>query len=95
MAVRQGGLPLKVCDSSTGFQLPDGSIRSPDASLGWLLLPESRSVEVWSAVDPADDPGRQASPEELLPQRITAARRLDASPLFPGLALDLEEIWVA
>jgi Uma2 family endonuclease len=106
MAVRQGGLPLKVFDSSTGFQLPDGSIRSPDASLvrlerwralsdadrrgfpplcpdlvvelasptdtladlrrkmglyaangaslGWLLLPDSRSVEVWSAVDPAE-----------------------------------------
>jgi hypothetical protein len=45
LAVRQSGLPLKVFDSSTGFLLPDGSIRSPDASLvrldRWQALSEA------------------------------------------------------
>ena len=63
-------------------------------SLGWLLLPESRSVEIWSAVDPADEFARQACPEDTLPRRISAARRQDASPLVPGQLLDLEEIWL-
>jgi hypothetical protein len=27
------------------------------------------------------------------PQRIEAASRLDGDPQFPGLAVDLEEIW--
>jgi len=132
LAVRQSGLPLKVFDSSGGFLLPDGSIRSPDASLvrldrwqtlsdaerrgfpplcpdlvvelaspsnpsselrrkmalyaangaslGWLLLPDSRSVEIWSAASP--------------PQS-SEARHLTAGPLFPGLVLDLDEIWAA
>ena len=48
LAVRQSGLPLKVFDSSTGFLLRDGSVRSPDAG-----------------------------------------------PAFPGLAIDLKEIWAA
>jgi Uma2 family endonuclease len=138
LAVRQSGLSLKVFDSSTGFLLPDGSVRSPDASLvrhkrwqalseaerrgfpplcpdlvvelaspsdrptdlerrmatwiengaslGWLLLPDSRSVEVWRAADAGD--GRA-------PQRISEAMGLDAGPLFPGLAIDLKEIWAA
>ncbi|MCP9773415.1 Uma2 family endonuclease [Synechococcus sp. Tobar12-5m-g] len=33
LAVRRSGLALKVFDSSGGFLLPDGSVRSPDASL--------------------------------------------------------------
>jgi Uma2 family endonuclease len=33
LAVRRSGLPLKVFDSSGGFLLPDGSVRSPDARL--------------------------------------------------------------
>ena len=115
LAVRQSALPLKVFDSSCGFLLPDGSVRSPDASLvrlelaspsdrpadlqrrmaswidngsslGWLLLPDSRSVEVWRAADAG---------EGTLPQRIGEATRLDASPMFPGLAIDLKEIWIA
>jgi len=45
LAVRQSDLPLKVFDSSTGFMLPDGSIRSPVASLvrmdRWQALSEA------------------------------------------------------
>jgi Uma2 family endonuclease len=131
LAVRRSSLPLKVFDSSTGFLLPDGSVRSPDASLvrlerwqalseeqrrgfpplcpdlvvelaspsdriadlrrrmaayrangaslGWLLVPGERAVEVWDA---AGD-GR----------RIESAERLDAGVAFPGVALELAEIW--
>jgi len=133
-ADRQGG--WKVFDSSGGFLLSDGSVRSPDASLvrqkrwlalseaerdgfpplcpdlvvelaspsdqpeplrlkmasyisngaqlGWLLLPRQRTVEVWSA-----DPSTQAA-------RFSAmsdASRLEAAAEFPGLVIDLEEIW--
>ncbi|MEB3352614.1 MAG: Uma2 family endonuclease [Cyanobacteriota bacterium] len=124
-----------VFDSSGGFCLPDGSVRSPDASLvhlsrwqalspaersgfaplcpdlvvelaspsddtpqglellrrkmaayqangarlGWLLLPQQRAVEVWPQSGP--------------PTRQEEARVLIAGPGFPGLELDLEEIW--
>jgi Uma2 family endonuclease len=126
----------KVFDSSTGFLLPDGSVRSPDASvvrlerwqalseveregfpplcpdlvvelaspsdqpevlrqklasyisngarLGWLLLPRRRTVEVWSA-----DPSSQAVRFTVL----AAASQLQAAAEFPGLVIDLEEIW--
>lgn len=86
LAVRQSALPLKVFDSSGGFLLPDGSVRSPDASLGWLLLPDSRSVEVW---------GSAAAGEGTTPQRISEVTRLEGGPLFPCLAIDLKEIWAA
>jgi len=51
------------------------------AQLGWLLIPEEQAVEIWPA-----------SVEEE-PQRVDAATELDAGPLFPGLRIDLEEIW--
>jgi Uma2 family endonuclease len=122
-----------VFDSSTGFLLPDGSIRSPDASvvrrdrwralseqerdgfpplcpdlvvelaspsdapeplrrkmvsylangalLGWLLFPQSRTVEVW-----------EAGASE--PQALGDPARLEAGPEFPGLTIDLQRIWV-
>ncbi len=128
-----------VFDSSGGFLLPDGSVRSPDASvvpldrwqalseaqregfpplcpdlvvelasrsddpealrrkmaaylangarLGWLLLPQSRSVEVWT-------PG-QESVEPTSARVINDAQRLEAGEEFGGLALDLKEIWEA
>jgi Uma2 family endonuclease len=53
------------------------------ASLGWLLIPEQRAVEIW---------GPLAGPAES-PRRIEPAARLDGAPLFPGLVIDLEEIW--
>jgi Uma2 family endonuclease len=138
LTVRQSGLPLKVFDSSGGFLLPDGSVRSPDASLvrlerwqalseterrgfpplcpdlvvelaspsdratdlerrmasymkngasvGWLLLPESRSVEIWTGADAGAGTA---------PARISEANRLEAGPVFPGLAIDLKDIWAA
>jgi len=126
-----------VFDSSGGFQLPDGSVRSPDASvvrlarwralsekerdgfaplcpdlvvelastsgaspsnapealrrkmgsympngarLGWLLLPQTRSAEVWE-----DGSGE--------PRVLSDPARLEAGPAFPGLTIDLQRIW--
>ena len=51
------------------------------AQLGWLLIPEHQAVEVW----PASGSGE--------PQRIEAATSLDAGSPFPGLQIDLLEIW--
>ena len=49
--------------------------------LGWLLIPDQQAVEIWPAIGAAE------------PQRVDAATELDAGPLFPGLRIDLEEIW--
>jgi Uma2 family endonuclease len=49
------------------------------ACLGWLLLPEERSVEIWPA-----------SGE---PQRIEVAEWLEGGEVLPGLRLALAEIW--
>jgi Uma2 family endonuclease len=51
------------------------------ARLGWLLLPEERAVEVWAA----GSEGRRCEPME----------RLEAGGEFPGLSLNLVEIWEA
>lgn len=132
-ADQQGG--WKVCGSSSGFLLPDGSVLSPDASvirldrwqafepeqrrnfaplcpdlvvelaspgdegprgvsalrqkmaayqtngarLGWLLLPHDQAVEVW--------------PASGSPHRLEQLQVLEATPDFPGLQLQLPEIW--
>jgi hypothetical protein len=47
------------------------------------LIPAERAVEIWEP--PADSPAR--------PRRLEAASRLDGDRHFPGLAVDLEEIW--
>ena len=129
----------QVFDSSTGFLLPDGSVRSPDASLvglerwraltpeqrrgfpplcpdllvelaspsdegprgltalrrkladyrangaglSWLLIPEQQAVEIWSS---------EASGK---PLRLEGATTLEAGERFPGLRLELAEIWEA
>lgn len=49
------------------------------ARLGWLLLPHERAVEICSARGE--------------PHRIDQAEVLDAGPDFPGLRLELAEIW--
>lgn len=51
------------------------------AQLGWLLIPEQQAVEIWPTTGSGD------------PQRIEAATSLDAGSLFPGLQIDLQEIW--
>jgi Uma2 family endonuclease len=123
-----------VFDSSSGFLLPDGSVRSPDASLvrlerwqalseaeregfpplcpdlvvelaspsdqpqalhrklaaymangarlGWLLLPQSRTVEVWTAAETANSPLVLHDPA-----------KLEAGLEFPGLVIDPHRIW--
>ena len=136
LAIEQSRLPLKLFDSSSGFLLPDGSVRSPDASvvrlerwqalsdaerdgfpplcpdlvvelaspsddphalrrkmdiyrangaaLGWLLLPQSRTVEVWMA-------GAPETAES--PLVFTDPIQLEAGPVFPGLDIDPRRIW--
>jgi Uma2 family endonuclease len=137
LAIERCRLPLRLFDSSGGFLLPDGSVRSPDASvvrldrwqalseaeregfpplcpdlvvelastsgaspsdapealrrkmgsymangarLGWLLLPQTRSVEVWEA----------GSAEPRVPRD---PERLEAGTDFPGLVIDSQRIW--
>ena len=138
LAIEQSRLPLKLFDSSAGFLLPDGSVRSPDASvvrlerwqglseaeregfaplcpdlvvelaspsdepqalrrklaaymangasLGWLLLPQTRTVEVWNtgATEIANSPSVLNDPS-----------RLEAGLEFPGLVIDPRRIWQA
>ena len=136
LAIEQSRLPLKLFDSSAGFLLADGSVRSPDASvvrlerwqalseaerdgfpplcpdlvvelaspsdgpqalrrkmaaymangasMGWLLLPQSRTVEVWKA---------GAAELANSPLVFTDPARLEAGPEFPGLVIDPGRIW--
>lgn len=49
------------------------------ARLGWLLLPHEQAVEVWPATG--------------APQRLEQLQVLEATPEFPGLSLQLAEIW--
>ena len=53
------------------------------ARLGWLLIPAEQAVEIWGPL--ADAPAQ--------PRRLEATTRLDGDPQFPGLAINLEEIW--
>jgi len=55
------------------------------AQLGWLLFPEQRAVEIWQA-NGEGEPG---------PQRLEGATQLEGGELFPGLVLELEEIWAS
>ncbi len=49
------------------------------ARLGWLLLPHEQAVEVWPTSAP--------------PQRLEQLQVLEATSDFPGLSLQLAEIW--
>lgn len=53
--------------------------QSNGARVGWLLIPQEQAVEVWPA-----------SGE---PQRLEQAALLEAGADFPGLQLQLAEIW--
>jgi Uma2 family endonuclease len=55
------------------------------AQLGWLLFPEQKAVEIWQA-DGGSEPG---------PRSLEPASRLEGGTLFPGLVLELEEIWAS
>jgi Uma2 family endonuclease len=55
------------------------SYQANGARLGWLLLPHQQAVEVW--------PASGAS------QRLEQIDVLEATPNFPGLQLQLAEIW--
>lgn len=50
------------------------------ARLGWLLIRAERAVEVWRGL------GAE-------PTRIESAEKLDGAPVFPGLEIELAEIW--
>jgi Uma2 family endonuclease len=54
------------------------------ASLGWPLLPQSRTVEVWKA-----GAAETAHP----PLVFTDPARLEAGREFPGLVIDPRRIW--
>jgi Uma2 family endonuclease len=51
------------------------------ASLGWLLLPHERTVDIWRG-------GQRGRAE-----RLENASRLDGGELAAGLVLNLQEIW--
>ena len=51
------------------------------AQLGWLLIPHQQAVETWPVAGQGE------------PNRIEAALSLDAGPLFPGLQIELQDIW--
>ena len=58
---------------------------SAEQRRGWLLIPAERAVEIW---EPLADPPAP-------PWRIEAASHLEADLHFPGLAVDLEQIWAS
>ena len=55
------------------------SYQANGARLGWLLLPEERAVEIWPAGGP--------------PRRLEEPEVLEGGTDFPGLRLELAEIW--
>jgi Uma2 family endonuclease len=56
------------------------SYQANGARLCWLLLPHERAVEVWAPADQG-------------PLRLEQAATLAGGAEFPGLCLNLEEIW--
>jgi len=62
--------------------------RRNGAQLGWLLLPAEQAVEIWRA-DSTNAPSKPAP----APERIAPATQLDTSELFPGLQIELAEVW--
>jgi len=65
----------------TALQQKMAAYRANGAGLGWLLIPEQQAVEIWSS---------EASGE---PLRLEAATTLEGDERFPGLRLELAEIW--
>jgi len=67
----------------TALRRKMAAYRANGAQLGWLLIPEQQAVEIWSR----DGFGQ--------PQRLQGATALEAGEHFPGLRLELAEIWEA
>jgi Uma2 family endonuclease len=73
------------------------------AQLGWLLFPEQRAVEIWrgSGDGTTEEPSPTASPLQATgaagaarqPERLEPAEVLEGGEAFPGLRLELAEIW--
>ena len=63
----------------TALRCKMAAYQANGARLGWLLIPYDQAVEVW--------------PSSGAPQRLDAADALDAGAEFPGLQLQLAEIW--
>ena len=54
------------------------------ARLGWLLLPQKRTVEVWTV---------KTNETANSPLVFTDPARLEADPEFAGLVIDPRRIW--
>ena len=54
--------------------------RANGALLGWLLIPEQQAVEIWRS-------------DQAEPKRLESASQLVGGEQFPGLRIDLAEIW--
>ena len=65
----------------TALRRKMASYQANGAQLGWLLIPHQQAVEIWPAAGEGE------------PERIQTAVSLDAGPLFPGLQIELHEIW--
>jgi Uma2 family endonuclease len=63
--------------------------RRNGAQLAWLLLPAEQAVELWRGGTGNGGAYAIAQPQE----RIAPAQSLDAGDAFPGLQIDLSEIW--
>ena len=61
--------------------------RSNGTCLSWLLFPEERPVEFWSA--------ERVGGGAVVVERIEAAEVLEGGEMFPGLRLELAEAWEA
>ena len=61
-----------------------GAAAASSTTMGWLLLPECRTVEIWKA----------GAPETVdSPLVFTDPERLEAGPEFPGLVIHPRRIW--
>ena len=63
----------------TALRRKMAAYQSNGARLGWLLIPHEQAVEIW----PASGTSR----------RLEQVEQLEAGPEFPGLQLQLAEIW--
>ena len=63
----------------TALRSKMAACKANGARLGWMLIPHKQAVEVW--------------PARGEPQRHESLKVLEAGPQFPGLQLQLDQIW--